>query len=194
MLFYFQCCNAYSTGLILIMRDVNNGWAVRYIHANTASFFFIFVYAQTHFYLFYYQNMYSIFNNIDLFCFAALRCFASQKKKIIDDFLNAIKPKPIKSSAYRTISNFKDVEFLQWFVGFSDAESSFIINTKNEREVHFTFQITLHIDDVAVLYTIRGKLGIGVVSIKGNTCRCFFLSSNNGKLITCFLQISFTYA
>ena len=29
-----------------IMRDVNNGWAVRYTHANVASFFFIFVYAQ----------------------------------------------------------------------------------------------------------------------------------------------------
>ena len=28
-----------------IMRDVSNGWAVRYTHANTASFFFIFVYA-----------------------------------------------------------------------------------------------------------------------------------------------------
>jgi len=27
-----------------IMRDVNNGWIVRYTHANTASFFFIFVY------------------------------------------------------------------------------------------------------------------------------------------------------
>ena len=27
------------------MRDVNNGWAVRYTHANVASFFFIFVYA-----------------------------------------------------------------------------------------------------------------------------------------------------
>ena len=26
------------------MRDVNNGWAVRYTHANVASFFFIFVY------------------------------------------------------------------------------------------------------------------------------------------------------
>ena len=38
------------------MRDVNNGWAVRYTHANVASFFFIFVYAQTQFYLFYYQN------------------------------------------------------------------------------------------------------------------------------------------
>lgn len=28
----------------MIMRDVNYGWAVRYTHANTASFFFIFVY------------------------------------------------------------------------------------------------------------------------------------------------------
>jgi len=28
-----------------IMRDVNTGWAVRYTHANVASFFFIFVYA-----------------------------------------------------------------------------------------------------------------------------------------------------
>jgi quinol-cytochrome oxidoreductase complex cytochrome b subunit len=27
-----------------IMRDVNNGWLIRYIHANGASFFFIFVY------------------------------------------------------------------------------------------------------------------------------------------------------
>lgn len=27
------------------MRDVNNGWMIRYIHANVASFFFIFVYA-----------------------------------------------------------------------------------------------------------------------------------------------------
>ena len=79
------------------MRDVNSGWVLRYTHANTASFFFIFVYAQTHFYLFYYQNMYSIFNNIDLL------------KKIIDDFLNAIKPKPIKSSDYKTI--FKTIFF-----------------------------------------------------------------------------------
>ena len=102
--------------------------------------------------------MYSVFNNIDLF------------KKIIDDFLNAIKPKPIKSSTDSKLYNFKDVEFIQWFVGFSDAESSFMINTKNEREVHFTFQITLHVDDVAVLYIIRDKLGIGVISIKGNTC------------------------
>ena len=140
-----------------IMRDVNSGWAIRYTHANVASFFFIFVYAQTQFYLFYCQKMYSIFNNINLF------------KKIIDDFLNTINSKPVKYSDSNKLNTIKDVEFLQWFVGFSDAESSFIINTKNEREVYFTFQITLHIDDVGVLYIIRDKLGIGVVSIRGNT-------------------------
>ena len=140
-----------------IMRDVNSGWAIRYTHANVASFFFIFVYAQTQFYLFYCQKMYSIFNNINLF------------KKIIDDFLNIINSKPVKYSDSKKLNTIKDVEFLQWFVGFSDAESSFIINTKNEREVYFTFQITLHIDDVGVLYIIRDKLGIGVVSIRGNT-------------------------
>lgn len=37
-------------------------------------------------------------------------------------------------------------------------------------EVNFCFKITLHIDDSAVLYLIKDKLGIGVVSIKGNTC------------------------
>ena len=34
----------------------------------------------------------------------------------------------------------------------------------------FLFQITLHLDDICALYTIREKLGFGVVSIKGNTC------------------------
>ena len=31
--------------IFLIMRDVNYGWLIRYLHANVASFFFIFVYA-----------------------------------------------------------------------------------------------------------------------------------------------------
>ena len=63
-----------------------------------------------------------------------------------------------------------DYKFLQWFIGFTDAEGCFLIQTKNKSEVHFFFKITLHIDDSAVLFLIKDKLGIGVVSIKGNTC------------------------
>ena len=63
-----------------------------------------------------------------------------------------------------------DYKFLQWFIGFTDAEGCFLIQTKNKSEVHFCFKITLHIDDSAVLFLIKDNLGIGVVSIKGNTC------------------------
>jgi hypothetical protein len=45
-----------------------------------------------------------------------------------------------------------------------------MINTKNNSQIHFVFKITLHIDDIIVLYTIRNKLGIGIVSITGTTC------------------------
>ena len=145
---------------LMIMRDVNNGWAVRYTHANVASFFFIFVYAQyfkPNINLLDIKNLYFLIYNNYLILF----------NKIINDFIKIIKPKTINST---TLEPAQDNEFLQWFVGFSDAESAFMINIKNNKEVHFIFQITLHIEDIAVLYTIREKLGIGIVSIKGNTC------------------------
>lgn len=102
--------------------------------------------------------MHFIYNIIDLF------------KIIIEDNLNIIKPEPVKCLDNKTPPYAGNDQFIQWFVGFSDAESFFLINTKNESEVHFTFQITLHIDDLGVLYTIIDRLGIGVVSSKGNTC------------------------
>ncbi len=157
-----------------IMRDVNNGWAVRYAHANVASFFFIFVYAQVFFININYSLFIidSIFSTINLF------------KGIIESFLNVIKPIPKTVNLYNQIS---DKEFLQWFVGFYDAESAFIINIKNNREVHFVFQITLHIADVSVLYTIRNRLGIGVVSISGRTAS--FRVHSFQVIVECLLPI-----
>lgn len=38
-----------------------------------------------------------------------------------------------------------------------------------EREVHFRFKITLHLDDSDVLYLIKNRLGIGTVTKQGNT-------------------------
>ena len=156
---------------LMIMRDVNSGWAVRYIHSNTASFFFIFVYA--HFYnklnikLLNYQHLYNLisnFNFVDLI-----------KPKIITDFLNIFNTKnmwlPQTSSNKKTTKKNKlNSDFIEWFVGFTDAEGAFMINIKKNKEAHFIFQIALHIDDINVLYIIRDKLGFGVVSINGNTC------------------------
>ena len=66
-----------------IMRDVNNGWAVRYTHANVASFFFIFVYAQycnINIKLLNYQYLNNLFYNLNYIDY--------MKPRIITDFIN----------------------------------------------------------------------------------------------------------
>lgn len=66
--------------------------------------------------------------------------------------------------------------FLEWFVGFVDAEGCFKIKPKfrlDKTIVHsfyFEFEIKLHIDDKAVLDYICATLGIGKVYVRGNTC------------------------
>ena len=62
-----------------------------------------------------------------------------------------------------------------------------MISIKNTREVHFVFQITLHIADVAVLHTIKNKLGIGLVSIRGTTAS--FRVHSFQKILECLLPI-----
>lgn len=58
--------------------------------------------------------------------------------------------------------------FLWWFIGFSDAEGSFIISQRStkgaaENTIKLIFQISLHKDDIDVLYKIQNRLQIGVV-------------------------------
>ena len=57
----------------------------------------------------------------------------------------------------KKVLNF-DTEFLQWFVGFTDAEGSFWINIKNNNEVHFVYLIVLRTEESAVLHYIGEKL------------------------------------
>ena len=82
-----------------------------------------------------------------------------------------------KEMKYSTISklnndkNYQDSNFLQWFVGFTDAEGNFIINPIRKKDkstvssFSFMFKITLHIDDEKVLRYIKDKLGIGGVRV-----------------------------
>ena len=124
------------------MRDVNNGWAVRYTHANVASFFFIFVYAQycnINIKLLNYQYLNNLFYNLNYIDY--------MKPKIITDFINIIKGhdgscrscrshKNSTSSCNKTTTKIvvPSRYFIQWFVGFSDAEGAFMINTKNNKD------------------------------------------------------------
>jgi hypothetical protein len=82
-------------------------------------------------------------------------------------------------NTFNTQSHYKNKEdenFLQWFVGFSDAESSLIINPSLKKDkvtissFSFMFKIALHKDDEGVLRYISSKLGIGKVRLYENEC------------------------
>nr|YP_010714075.1 LAGLIDADG homing endonuclease [Fuscoporia gilva]WDD39638.1 LAGLIDADG homing endonuclease [Fuscoporia gilva] len=69
-----------------------------------------------------------------------------------------------------------DSKFLEWFVGFTDAEGCFIINPflkKNKLSISsfvFMFKITLHKDDEKVLRIIKDRLRIGGVRVYKDEC------------------------
>ena len=83
--------------------------------------------------------------------------------------------------------------FQQWFVGFSDAESSFIIHkvldkNGNISKFSFMFTIELHIDDLHTLEFIKNKLELGNIRIYKDKC-IFTISDKQGvyKLISILL-------
>lgn len=80
-------------------------------------------------------------------------------------------------------------EFYQWFVGFSDGESSFQIQVRYTdasktivRGINFSFTIALHVDDLAILQFIKDKLGIGNIAVKGSGDVCVFTVTNKEGL------------
>jgi hypothetical protein len=67
---------------------------------------------------------------------------------------------------------FKDL--LSWFSGFTDAEGYFLISV-DRNYVRFRFKITLHIDDVETLSTIKSNINIGSVFLEKDRNRCSFV-------------------
>nr|ABI15910.1 putative LAGLIDADG endonuclease/maturase [Ophiostoma himal-ulmi] len=69
-------------------------------------------------------------------------------------------------------------KFLEWFVGFTDAEGCFHIKKKTmsngNTRYYFEFVIKLHIDNVALLKHIQESLGIGRIAIRTNSSICSF--------------------
>lgn len=93
----------------------------------------------------------------------------------------------IKNSALVVKSNNKsillDKNFIQWFVGFVDAEGNFNISLKGLKDntynsLNLTFQIGLHIDDLSILEYIKNKLNCGSISKSGNRCNYFVNDQN----------------
>ena len=78
-----------------------------------------------------------------------------------------------KSSNSKEFNNVSK-DFLHWFTGFTDAEGNFLISI-DRTYVRFRFKISLHIDDLETLNTIKSKLNIGRVVIEKARNRCSFV-------------------
>jgi hypothetical protein len=88
--------------------------------------------------------------------------------------------------------------FLEWFVGFTDAEGNFNISLRNfspktstspakYNSFILTFQIGLHIDDVDILNYLKKQLNCGNISISGSRCNYFI--NDRSSLINVILPI-----
>lgn len=66
-------------------------------------------------------------------------------------------------------------KFIEWFRGFTEAEGSFIISRGTGNKFQFFFEISLHIDDIKVLYYIRDTLQIGEVCIRDKISQAKFI-------------------
>ena|SRR5690554_498 len=102
----------------------------------------------------------------------------------------------IKNTALVVESNNKSIKldknFIQWLVGFTDAEGNFNISLKGLNQnsynsLNITFQIGLHIDDLYILEYIKDKLNCGSISISEN--RCNFFVNDQKSLINVILPI-----
>ena len=96
-------------------------------------------------------------------------------------------------STLNSQSHYKNPEdrenFLQWFVGFSDAESNFTINPSLKKDkitvssFCFMFKIGLHKDDLGVLRYISSELGIGNVRLYKDECMFSVTNKEGIKLL-----------
>ena len=89
--------------------------------------------------------------------------------KKYNDKINSFKPEKNSNSLppyLQKIVPKASKEFLQWFVGFTDAEGTFsIVPLQNWKSVNLKFSIEVHIDDIEILHKIAYNLGIGKITL-----------------------------
>ena len=160
-----------------IMRDVSNGWLIRYLHSNTASaFFFLVSIACYCFYLCVYNHCNSI-----TFIFYNFYLMFYNGFSLLKDCGSVDPYKNIKSSSTFIDNNkysLSDEDFNEWFRGFVDAEGCFSIQNIDNR-FKFIFSLCLHVAEVPLINKIFRRLGVGNIHIRSSTVN-YTISNKEG--------------
>jgi cytochrome c oxidase subunit 1 len=134
-----------------------------------------------------YQHLF--LNNNDYICSILLAKIVlpqpSTPNKVGTQFFFDFKPFYAKFKEYYPNNTLPKKEFLEWFIGFSEGEGSFILAKRGD----LSFVVTQSSEDVQILNYIKKNLGFGKVikqSIKGNTHR-FVLQDTNNLFLICLL-------
>jgi cytochrome c oxidase subunit 1 len=138
-----------------------------------------------------YQHLF--LNNKDYLCSILFQTKKQTKSKIsciagttsleVNTF--DFKPFYFKFKEYYPNIKFPTKEFLEWFIGFSEGEGSFILAKRGD----LSFVVTQSTKDVQILNYIKNNIGFGKVikqSIKGNTHR-FVIQDRKNLFLICLL-------
>ena len=87
-------------------------------------------------------------------------------------------------SLFKKYNNTVATSFLEWFVGFTEGDGSFIVNSRG----NVTFVVTQHSKNKYILNNIRDQLGFGNVIRQGITTNRFVVNKKADiyKLILLF--------
>jgi hypothetical protein len=96
--------------------------------------------------------------------------------------------KKLTKDDYRQIFNSLDKRFIEWFVGFSDAEANFLIKLSND-QVQLMFQIGLHEDDLPLLTYLKSKLQCGYITQNSKENRVNFVISDQSALLELLIPL-----
>lgn len=129
-----------------------------------------------------YQHLFYLIN-IFLLTIYCYHVYSSSTKhlKMVDSFDFKEFEKVYKNNYPE--NNIPTTEFLQWFVGFTEGDGSFIITNRGDP----VFVITQGTEDVQVLHFIKDTLGFGKVIRQGVTTSRFVVQDKKNAFILIYL-------
>ena len=105
-------------------------------------------------------------------------------------FAGARSPSETQRSAVSTKAKLpKNLNFEEWLVGFTDGDGTFSFSQSGDQEWSFIYQISQHRCNVKLLYFIKSKIGVGIVTQKAGKNMIAYRVRDSKHLVSHVLPI-----